>query len=126
MSKKFLILVIGIIIIAGGGFLLFVQGFTQQNQQVTEKKVTVFDEENLPIEIRDMTKVPVEYYSGSSKYSQGECQQDAECLAAGCNLEICTSDKNIVTTCEIDGATPDKTKYACGCIKDTCGWYPIQ
>ena len=39
---------------------------------------------------------------------------------------MCSSDPNLMTTCEIDGNTPDKEKYDCGCIKDRCGWYLKQ
>jgi len=78
---------------------------------------------NVPVQIRDMSQVPANYFSGASRYSHGSCTTDSDCFNIGCSLEMCSSDKDLMTTCVIDGDFPDRNKYACGCIKDTCGWY---
>jgi eight-cysteine-cluster-containing protein len=112
--KKIISIIIILIILISGYFLFF------NKTQPTDEEIV---QDNLNVIIRDMSEVPSEYFSGDSRYSHGECKQDHECKMAGCNLEMCTSDENIVTTCEIGGDFPDKIKYNCGCIKDKCGWY---
>ena len=82
-----------------------------------------FDNDKIDIQIRDMSKVPDEFYSGNSRFSKGVCSQDTDCEAQGCSKEICTSQKDVMSTCEVLENAPDKEKYACGCIKDRCGWY---
>jgi eight-cysteine-cluster-containing protein len=119
MLKKILIIILIIIALIVAGYFLFFSARSVKHQDVQ----LPWNSDNLEIKIRDMSQVPTEFFSGTSKYSQGTCQQDEECFADGCNLEVCTSDKNIVTTCEIGGGLPEKNKYACGCIKDVCGWY---
>lgn len=121
MKKIILILIIILAIIIGGYFLFFHSATKNKTQLPND-----FVSNDVDVVIRDMTNVPAEYYSGGSHYSQGACKQDQDCFADGCNLEVCTSDKNLMTTCEISGDMPDKVKYACGCIRDACGWYPVH
>ena len=107
-----------VLVCAGAGVVPFVSAATRQ--AVIKKSIG----SNVNVVIRDMSEVPSEYFSGDSRYSNGECKQDHDCTKQGCNLEVCTSDENLLTTCEIGGNTPDKEHYNCGCIKDTCGWFP--
>jgi len=122
MSKKFLIFIIILIVLVGGYFLLFPAKSVNHTNDVPSG----FDNNDLDVEIRDMSDVPENYFSGNSRFSNGVCDQDKDCEAMGCSLEICSSDENLMTTCEIGGDFPDKDVYACGCIVDTCGWYPIH
>ena len=112
------------------GFFLFFPAKRAEHRAVLDsgrgdKQVKVIDLNNKDIEvqIRDMTDVPPEYYSGHSRYSFGKCQTDNDCYNIGCSLEMCSSDKDKMTTCEINSQAPDKGIYSCGCIKDRCGWY---
>ena len=114
--KKISILIIILVILISGYFLFF-------NQPNEEDGASGLDYDNLGVQIRDMSEVPEEYFSGDSKYSHGQCQQDDDCVMVGCSLQVCSSDENLITTCEIGGDSPDRMKYACGCIVSTCGWY---
>ena len=114
-----MITIIVLIVLIGVYFLLFPP--KKVNHQNTKSPFDLNNEAE--VKIRDMRKVPPEYYSGNSRYSHGKCQTDADCYNIGCSLEMCSSDKDLMTTCEINGKSPDKSIYACGCIKDRCGWY---
>jgi len=114
-TKKIIILIIIVLIIIAGYFLLTIKKIYNGGN---------IDWNSAQVQIRDMTGVPPGYFSGNSRFSHGNCKIDSDCYNIGCSLEMCSSDKNLMTTCEILGDFPDKIKYACGCIKDTCGWYP--
>lgn len=116
--NKFLIFIIILIVLVGGYFLLF------PAKEVNDKNVELpFDLDNNDVQIRDMADVPEKYFSGDSRFSNGVCDQDKDCKSMGCSLEICSSDENLMSTCEIGGDFPDKDVYVCGCIIDTCGWH---
>lgn len=117
--KLNLIILFVLAILATGYFLLFAKNPTSENQNENN----VFDNNNVQVQIRDMSTVPIEYFSGNSTYSNGACTKDADCFNLGCNLEMCASNKDLMTACVINGDHPDHDKYSCGCIKDTCGWY---
>lgn len=114
-----LILFMGLAVLIGGYFFLFDKKMESKNNLGKD----VFDNSNLQVTIRDMSKVPAEYFSGNSTYSNGSCTKDADCFNLGCNLEMCASNKDLMTACVINGDHPDRDKYSCGCIKDVCGWY---
>ena len=116
-TKKIIILIIAVAIIMDGYFLL-------TTKKINNGSNHGIDWNNTQVQIRDMSAVPAEYYAGNSRFSNGACQVDSDCFNIGCSLEMCSSDKSLMTTCEILGDFPDKSKYACGCIKDRCGWYP--
>ncbi len=101
--------------------IIITSGCTKKEQVNTNYNLNL--NQNVSIEIRDMSQVPADYYSGNSRFSRGICTQDSECFNIGCSLEMCSNDKDMMTSCEIGGNFPDKNKYACGCIKDRCGWY---
>lgn len=122
MNKKQILILIVILLI------LFTAIFVFSAPQVNHKNSNIesyfgSDENNIDIQIRDMSKVPNEFYSGSSRFSKGLCSKDADCEAQGCSKEICTSQEGVVSTCEVLENAPDKDHYACGCVKDNCGWY---
>lgn len=119
MTKKIILI---IIILLEACYFLFFADKILKKSEIYVDTVSNLNKE-IKVQIRDMTNVPLEYYSGDSRFSHGACQTDAECFNIGCSLEMCSADKKLLTTCEINGAAPDKTKYACGCIKDKCGWY---
>lgn len=114
--KKIIVFIIVVIILVSGYFLL-------TTKKINNGSNNTIDWNNTQVQIRDMSSVPTEYFSGNSRFSRGSCQADSECFNIGCSLEMCSSDKNLMTTCEIVSNFPDKTQYACGCIKDRCGWY---
>jgi len=117
MSNKILLIIILVIVLIGGYFLFF-------NKQSANQVELPFDlGNNIQVEIRDMSDVPAEYFSGESRFSSGNCQTDADCHNIGCSLQMCSSDSDLVITCEIGGEFPDRNIYACGCILNTCGWY---
>ncbi len=122
--KQIIILILIMAVMAAGYFLLFpVKSVNHKIGNGPETNSSFDLNNNVQVQIRDMTNVRPEYYSGNSRFSQGDCQSDTECFIIGCSLEMCSSDKNLMTTCEIGGNFPDKAKYACGCVKDKCGWY---
>lgn len=118
MSKKTLLIIFILIIIAVGSYLFL---FNKKPQSTNNNFLN--DLTDVSVQIRDMSQVPTNYYNGASRYSHGACTQDSQCSVIGCSLEMCSSNKDLMTTCEINGDFPDKNKYACGCIKDWCGWY---
>ena len=124
-KKGLLILIIIILaILIAGYFLLFFSAKPANHNTPNDNSELPFDlNNNLDVQIRDMTNVPPEYYSGNSRFSHGKCQTDADCHIIGCSLEMCSADPDLMTTCEILGNAPDKNIYACGCIKNLCGWY---
>lgn len=117
--KLNLIILVILAILVAGYFLIFAKNSVPENKNVD----SIFDNNNVQVQIRDMSAVPAEYFSGNSTYSNGSCQLDEDCHNLGCNLEICASNKDLMTACVINGDYPDRDKYSCGCIKDTCGWY---
>jgi eight-cysteine-cluster-containing protein len=117
--KLNLTLLVILAILAGGYFLLFDKNTVPENKSASN----VFDNSDVQVQIRDMSSVPAEYFSGNSTYSNGSCKFDKDCFNLGCNLEMCTSNKDIMTACVINGEHPDRDRYSCGCIKDVCGWY---
>jgi len=117
--KNILILFLVIVILIGGYIIL-----TKNNNNNSQNNSQLpFDQENVDIQIRDMSSVPAKYFSGNSRFSYGSCQKDSDCSPIGCSLEMCSSDPNLMTTCELGADFPNPEKYACGCIVDTCGWY---
>ena len=119
MNKKQILTLIIILILVVVGIYLFSK--TSEENNINRPRFDLND--NIDIQIRDMSKVPSEFYSGNSRFSKGLCSQDTDCDAQGCSKEICTSQEGIMSTCEVLENAPDKDHYACGCIKDNCGWY---
>ena len=60
---------------------------------------------------------------GNPKYGFGFCKQNSDCTPAGCSKQVCSSDKNLTTTCEIVNDFPDPLVYSCGCAEERCVWY---
>ena len=60
---------------------------------------------------------------GNPKYSQGFCKTDSDCTPIGCSSQLCSSDPDIITTCEFSEDFPDKNVYDCGCVEVKCVWY---
>ena len=123
MNKQILLPLLIIIVLVGGYFLFFSESTNHDGDNLNNNPEFNLDN-NVDVQIRDMSNVPAEYYSGGSRYSYGQCEKDGDCGVTGCSLEMCTSNPNMVTTCELLGEVPDKEKYECGCIKDVCGWFP--
>ena len=54
-----------------------------------------------------------------------ECKKDADCKRGGCSGEVCSSDPEVMSTCEVLPITwPEGS--ACGCIDDMCRWWNPQ
>jgi len=56
---------------------------------------------------------------------QAECQQDSDCVKAGCSGTVCTTQEkaiNIITTCEIKEEYKCYEDSTCKCIKGKCAW----
>ena len=68
---------------------------------------------------------PVEYTSGSSRYSQGSCDADIDCFVGGCSNETCGVEPDAVTTCDFSDEFPSPETHSCGCVAGHCGWTPI-
>lgn len=66
--------------------------------------------------------LPEEYVSGKSRFSLGACTQDSDCDPAGCSGEICTSQMDVLSTCEWSEEFPSTKKFECGCVNKVCGW----
>lgn len=124
--KSIIIIIVVIALFIGGYFILFSDKQTKtpssNNGQVNNAD-SIYSDYDVPVTIRDMSQVPVEYFSGNSRFSYGDCRKDADCSTGGCSGELCTSEKDLVTTCEELNNAPDIETYSCGCIVDTCGWY---
>ena len=119
--KKFIITLIIIIFLIGIYFFIFAKPTNHLDKNIQNN---LFDfNKNINVQIRDMQQIPAKYYSGNSRFSQGKCQIDTDCKIQGCSHELCASNKNIVTSCELLDEQIDTKKYSCGCIVDTCGWY---
>lgn len=55
--------------------------------------------------------------------SEGECNSDADCAAAGCGGEVCTTSTratNLSTTCEARSCF--EVLDSCGCSEGRCRW----
>jgi eight-cysteine-cluster-containing protein len=51
-----------------------------------------------------------------------ECEDDAGCHASGCGGEVCSADKDAVSTCEVLPLEwPPES--ACGCVDGICQWW---
>lgn len=62
------------------------------------------------------------YTSGNSRFSQGRCTTSSECQSAGCSAEVCTSQGDVVTTCELLENHPATAGLTCQCVRGVCGW----
>ena len=69
------------------------------------------------------SEVPPDFVSGSSRFSQGICQEHSDCVVSGCSGEVCGSEE-VVTTCELDESFPSSVSYDCRCLAQKCGWQP--
>lgn len=70
----------------------------------------------------DETTLPNEYFSGKSRFSRGMCAKDSDCFVGGCSGEVCSSESDVITTCEYSENFPNKVSYSCGCVSQVCGW----
>ncbi|MCB9803193.1 eight-cysteine-cluster domain-containing protein [Candidatus Nomurabacteria bacterium] len=63
-------------------------------------------------------------FCGTSTF--GFCQQEADCIVAGCSGQICGSrfEEKMSSDCQWKECY-DKTDYGlvCGCLKQKCQWY---
>src|SRR3989344_3440589 len=56
------------------------------------------------------------------KYGFGSCGSDSQCFVAGCSAQFCSSDPELITTCEFRDDFPDTSKFRCGCFMQQCEW----
>lgn len=62
------------------------------------------------------------FSSGNSRFSQGRCVTDQQCITTGCSGEVCTSKGELTTTCEFSASFPNNQGLTCGCVNHVCGW----
>lgn len=74
-----------------------------------------------PVEKSD--RVVYEDSQGNPKYSSGTCEADNDCYPAGCSTHYCSSDPELITTCEFGEDFPSEEEFDCGCVEKTCVWY---
>ena len=55
-------------------------------------------------------------------YRHGTCTTDTNCAPAGCSNHICSSDQQLITTCEFNPDFPSDTTHSCGCVNQKCAW----
>lgn len=84
----------------------------RENTQASPVNATVVEERKIYVDEK-----------GYPKYTLGVCNNDSDCVPAGCSGQICSSSEDLVTTCEIRQDFPDKNIYSCGCVSDFCTWY---
>ena len=65
---------------------------------------------------------PNEFESGDSRFSQGICDNNGDCFVGGCSGEVCSSEKNVISTCEFSDSFPSVRDWQCGCVSGICGW----
>lgn len=67
------------------------------------------------------TTITIEYH-GTSSY--GKCSNDSDCLASGCNREICQSrfEEPKVSICVYNPPYPQNLGYECKCTNRGCAW----
>ncbi len=63
-----------------------------------------------------------EFSSGNSRFSQGGCKKDGDCMVTGCSEEVCSGKGEVITTCEIGENFPNPRKFKCSCVEGVCGW----
>ncbi|NCG17476.1 MAG: hypothetical protein GWP91_00475 [Rhodobacterales bacterium] len=82
----------------------------------------------VPIDAKTEIPSPQELYDSceervEGRQKEGECTVDADCKAAGCGSEVCTTVANaaeVMTTCE--GKICFKILDTCGCHEGMCTW----
>ena len=68
------------------------------------------------------TTIPDQYFSGNSRFSRGTCANDRDCFVGGCSGEVCSSEPDVISTCEYSEDFPSTEKFECGCVNMVCGW----
>ncbi|MAG15558.1 hypothetical protein CMO88_00700 [Candidatus Woesearchaeota archaeon] len=56
---------------------------------------------------------------------EAECSTDADCAAAGCSGQVCTTAEEapmIITTCEYREEYSCLEQTNCGCVEGQCSW----
>lgn len=62
-------------------------------------------------------------YYGSSTFAS--CTQESDCIASGCNMEICqgVNEESLSSICLAPAQdTPTQAGYKCGCNANKCQW----
>lgn len=67
-------------------------------------------------------KMPKDYTSGKSRFSRGTCAKNNDCFVGGCSGEVCSSEADVISTCEFSEDFPSAKKFECGCVDKMCGW----
>lgn len=134
----FTIFLILLIALLAGGLYVFINNTKPEptlepTQNATPKPTfdDIYSPRPIPEDTPTTTKVPSgdnrvppEYTSGESRFSRGTCQQDSDCQVGGCSSEVCSSEDNIMSTCEYSEDFPGTDSHRCGCYNNACGWKP--
>ena len=123
MSSGFVLLFIVLAVLTGSlYFLIQAEGGIDEIGSILERAGLSVGEEDTDVDKgQPASLVPPEFTSGSSRFSQGTCQNDVDCYVGGCSEEVCSSEEGVVTTCEIRNDFPGP-EMSCGCVQQVCGW----
>jgi len=111
--KKFVadFVVVGSILIFIASVALYLN-HQRQKTQASPVNTTVSEERKIYVD-----------EEGYPKYTLGACDKDFDCVPAGCSGQICSSNEDLVTTCEVRQDFPDQDIYSCGCVSGFCAWF---
>lgn len=117
MSKG---LVLSLVILGVLAVSLF---FILQTEDGAKEISRLLDRVGIAIPLPQVTKksVPPSFVSGNSRFSNGSCTEDTDCLVTGCSGEVC-GNESVITTCEYREDFPNKRTHTCGCVQKKCGW----
>lgn len=123
MSSGFVLLLIVLAVLIGSlYYLIDAEGGVSDIRSILERAGLSPDRDDTAVDkSQPASLVPPEFTSGASRFSQGTCQQDADCYVGGCSGEVCSSEEGVITTCEIRDDFPGP-KMSCGCVQGVCGW----
>lgn len=91
--------------------------------------VVIFKDLNKPEPTLTLVLLSEQNISHSGSASLVNCTKDADCIASGCNGNICqgTSEQSPSTICSVPKEpTPKTLNYSCGCAKSQCQWYKSE
>jgi len=124
MPSGFLLLLIILAVVATSFYYLVEAegGFDELPRLLERVGIEVGQRPALTKPPQARSAVPAEWQSGSSRFSQGACQNNSDCIATGCSGEVCSGGGEVISTCEFSASWPSAQGYACGCVVGVCGW----
>ena len=118
MNRYFLISIIALVILFGEA--LFYSGSRYPDPgRINGDNGGLID---YPAPVPGNNDLSDQFTSGNSRFSQGSCTNDADCVATGCSGEVCSGNGEVVSTCEYSDSFPNAQGLTCGCVQEVCGW----